>query len=231
MSRIDSKVPDSLGSGFASPLSGELNSIEPESAGSEGGEDLSPEVRCWPLLVQLRKKIISRGLWEVDSWSLHSCESDRDSRQRQSLSWVELPAVEDVDGSPCQDFRWSGLSLELFRDERAAYRFNLSAADPRLFVICSEEDELMQPYLVTASQDEASSYMDGGEEDVYSVAMPEAIQCWIEGFIARHGEPELEVGKGKRRHHGRRKSKAGGGSEAAVDGKGSVRVGGGVTDA
>lgn len=179
-----------------------LDSTEHAAADSQ-----HPDIRHWPLLVTLRKKTISRGLWEVDSWSLHSCGSDRDIHQRQSLSWRESAAIDDA-GAACQDYQWSGLSLELFRDERTAYRFNLSAVDPRLFVICNEEDELMQPYLVTASQDEASSYMDGGEEDVYSVAMPTAIQCWIEGFIARHGEPEMDVGKSKRRHHGRRKPKA-----------------------
>ena len=74
-------------------------------------------------------------------------------------------------------------------------------------MVCNEDEdaERMEPFLVTASQDVAASYMDGGEEDVYSISMPEAIQCWIEGFIGRHGEPELEIGKGKRRHHGRRK--------------------------
>lgn len=161
--------------------------------------DTPLEVRFWPLLVTLRKQRIKRGLWEVDSWSLQRCASDREAEQRRALSVIERPLEPG-----CCDFEWSGLVLELFRDERAAYRFNLSATDPRLFVICTEEEEQMQPYLVTASQDEASSYMDGGEEDVYSIAMPEAIQCWIESFIGRHGEPDLEVGKGKRRHHGRR---------------------------
>ena len=193
-----------------------------------GNADAQPdEIRYWPLLVTLRNKTITRGLWEVDSWSLLSCDSDRNSAQRQSLIGIELPATTASDGSPCQDYQWSGLSLELFRDERAAYRFNLTAADPRLFVICSEEDELMQPYLVTASQDEASSYMDGGEEDVYSVTMPEAIQCWIEAFIGRHGEPELEVGKGKRRHHGRRKGKGKSDQSASLNSRANDNKGAG----
>lgn len=164
--------------------------------------DMSPETenRFWPLLVTLRKQRIKRGLWEVDNWSLLRCGSDREGEKRSALSVNALP-VEQPD---CCDFEWSGLGLELFRDERAAYRFNLSSSDPRLFVICAEEEEQMSPYLVTASQDAASSYMDGGEEDVYSIAMPEAVQCWIESFIGRHGEPDLDVGKGKRRHHGKR---------------------------
>ena len=157
------------------------------------------DVRHWPLRIQLRKKRIQRGMWEADSWSVTGCISDRDEGENKALSVVEQPVDET-----CTDYLWDGLSLELFRDERPAYRFNLSAADPRLFVICTEEDGMMRPYVLTASQDVASSYMDGGEEDVYSVAMPEAIQCWIEGFIGRHGEPELESGKSKRRHHGKR---------------------------
>ncbi|MEH6469778.1 MAG: DUF3305 domain-containing protein [Halopseudomonas sp.] len=179
----------------------------------------SADIRFWPLLVRLRKKSIQRGLWEVDSWSLEGCDSDRASEQRQALGFEQIP-LDDTS----TDYQWSGLSLELFRDERAAYRFNLTATDPRLFVICNEEDELMQPYLVTASQDEASSYMDGGEEDVYSIPMPEAVQCWIEGFIARHGEPELEAGKSKRRHHGKRKKSEQGVSLQSGKSAGGERV-------
>ncbi|MEH6822728.1 MAG: DUF3305 domain-containing protein [Motiliproteus sp.] len=193
--------------------------VAAETESTETERQPQAENRFWPLLVSLRKQSIKRGLWEVDSWSLQDCSSDRTGEQRQALSVIELPVA---DGSI--DYRWSGLSLELFRDERAAYRFNLSATDPRLFVICSEEDELMQPYLVTASQDDASSYMDGGEEDVYSIAMPEAIQCWIEGFIGRHGEPELEAGKSKRRHHGKRKSSDKNSPENAWKSTGGERV-------
>ena len=170
--------------------------LSPDASPSEG-----VEIRFWPLLLRLRKQLVSRGRWEVDSWSLQSCSSDRDGVQRQSLECTEHQVADQPTST---DYEWSGLLLQLYRDERAAYRFNLSARDPRIFVVCNEEEGLMRPFSVSASQDVASSYMDGGEEDVYSVAMPAAIQCWIEAFIARHGEPELDAGKSKRRHHGRR---------------------------
>ena len=118
-----------------------------------------------------------------------------------SAQTVEQTTVNEL----CCDYHWRGLSLELFRDERPAYRFNLSSEDPRLFVVCNEDDEeVMRPFLITASQDEAASYMDGGEEDVFSLPMPEAVQCWIESFIGRHGEPDLQARKGKRRNHGKK---------------------------
>jgi len=161
----------------------------------------------WPLKVVLRRKRIERGRWEADSWSVATVESDRGQHRAQQRV-EEVPAVDQQ-----QDYCWSGLGLELYRDERAAYRFNLSAAQPRLFVICTADEEregMMRPYLVSASQDAASSYMDGGDEDVFSVPMPNAVQCWIEAFIARHGEPDLELAKGKRRRYrGGRKQEAG----------------------
>ncbi|WP_207061407.1 DUF3305 domain-containing protein [Motiliproteus sp. SC1-56] len=165
------------------------------------------EVRYWPVQVTLRRKRVSRGRWEADQWSLVGCESDRGSAQA-CLSVEQTPLADEG----CE-YRWRGLALELFRDERAAYRFNLSSGDPRLFVICSEDEGVMEPYLVTACQDDAASYMDGGEEDVFSISMPAAVQCWIEAFIARHGEPELAVGKSKRRHHARRREDAGVGAD------------------
>jgi len=160
----------------------------------------------WPLQVTLRRTRVERGLWEADSWSVVAVASDRGQRRPQ-LHREALPAQ-----GHCQDYCWSGLGLELFRDERGAYRFNLSAAEPRLFVICchDEAQDCMRPYLISASQDAAASYMDGGDEDVFSVSMPPALQCWIEAFIARHGEPELGLSQGKRRRYrGARKQEAG----------------------
>ncbi len=158
------------------------------------------ENRLWPMTIYLRREARQHSRWLVDHWSLTALESDREA-QPQALVCEQRPVA-----AHCDEYLWRGLSLQLHRDERAAYRFNLSADDPRLFVVCNEEDQRMRPFVLTASQDLASSYMDGGEEDVFSVPMPPAIQCWIEAFIARHGEPDLMLGKGKRRKHGHRKA-------------------------
>ena len=159
------------------------------------------QTECWPVLVHLRKTRVSSGRWEVDSWSLAGVDSDRDNPGAQ----ICFERVEASQGAPesSETFCWRGLSLVLYRDERDAYRFNLSSSNPRLFVNCNADDDgFMEPQVVTASQDVAASYMDGGEEDVFSIAMPLAIQCWIEAFIARHGEPDMMLGKSRRRRHG-----------------------------
>ncbi|CAH0525960.1 DUF3305 domain-containing protein [Vibrio hippocampi] len=90
--------------------------------------------------------------------------------------------------------------LELHRDERTDYRFNLSSSDPRLFVVLENHDDTqLTPLVVTASQTVAGSYLDG-DYTVLSAPMPLPVQAWMEAFIGRHGEL-LEM-RGKKRKKG-----------------------------
>nr|WP_298248490.1 DUF3305 domain-containing protein [uncultured Halomonas sp.] len=94
------------------------------------------------------------------------------------------------------------LTLELTLTERAAYRFNLTSATPRLFVRCGDAGESPLPSAITASQDVAASWMDG-EQQVLETAMPLAIQAWLEAYLSRHGEAPEEGRKKKRKGAGR----------------------------
>ncbi len=96
--------------------------------------------------------------------------------------------------------------LELYRDERTDYRFNLSSQNPMLFVVLDSHDELsLKPIVVTASQAVAGSFMDG-DYLVLSKPIPLPIQAWMEAFIGRHGEL-LEVRRKKRKGAGRSSGK------------------------
>jgi len=146
------------------------------------------------MTVRLTRRTVGNGVWACDSWAVTAVGSNR------AATTASGPALSVVAGADEDHYDWQGLVLQLYRDERAAYRFNLSARTPRLFVYCDPDDNgRMVPRLVTASQDVAASYMDGSEEHIYSIDMPEALQCWIEAFIARHGEPEIQLGKSRRR--------------------------------
>ncbi|MCG9786970.1 DUF3305 domain-containing protein [Vibrio barjaei] len=93
-------------------------------------------------------------------------------------------------------------TLELYRDERTDYRFNLSSQNPMLFVVLdSHEETSLTPIMVTASQAVAGSFMDG-DYLVLSKPIPLPIQAWMEAFIGRHGEL-LEVRRKKRKGAGR----------------------------
>lgn len=96
------------------------------------------------------------------------------------------------------------LGLQLYMTERAAYRHNLGAGSPRVFVRCEEHDAIMFPDAVTASQEVAAGWMDG-ERLVLDVAMPLAIQLWLEAYLVRHGEGDDGARKKKRKGTGRAK--------------------------
>ncbi|MCE9684202.1 DUF3305 domain-containing protein [Halomonas alkalisoli] len=106
-----------------------------------------------------------------------------------------------VDLVPVDSGPWV-LTLQLYLTERAAYRFNLDADTPRLFVRCGESSGEPRPSAITASQDVAASWLDG-EQQVLEVAMPLAIQAWLEAYLARHGEAPDEGRKKKRKGAGR----------------------------
>jgi hypothetical protein len=95
------------------------------------------------------------------------------------------------------------ISLELYKDERTDYRFNLSSADPKLFIVLEQLDTIETPNLitVTASQTAIGNYLDG-DYLVLSTPLPLPIQAWMEAFIGRHGEL-LELGRKKRKGAGR----------------------------
>ncbi|GKW48013.1 DUF3305 domain-containing protein [Halomonas sp. NCCP-2165] len=95
------------------------------------------------------------------------------------------------------------LRLQLLMTERAAYRFNLASVTPRLFLRAGDSDAPEpRPGAITASQEVAAAWMDG-EQRVLEVAMPLAIQAWIEAYLARHGEAPPEGRKKRRQGAGR----------------------------
>lgn len=123
-----------------------------------------PSLNLWPLWVRLEKSVsLSRG------W--------------QSIHWQ----VAEVSHQPLQHPDACPMPLQLYRDERSAYRFNLSSQAPKLFVICEECEETMRPRIISACQDQAADYMDAGQP-VLDIPMPAAIHAWIEAFMAHHGE-------------------------------------------
>ncbi|MCL7939131.1 DUF3305 domain-containing protein [Halomonas sp. ATCH28] len=108
---------------------------------------------------------------------------------------------EIIDLAPGHAGPWT-LDLQLYMTERAAYRFNLTSATPRLFVQAGEAGARPTPTAITASQDVAAGWLDG-EHRVLEVNMPLAIQAWIEAYLAHHGEAPAEGRKKKRKGAGR----------------------------
>jgi hypothetical protein len=90
-------------------------------------------------------------------------------------------------------WRCRGFEIELHPTEAEGYFLNITAPDPRIFVMWRMFDDGVQPparpVLLTVSYNQAGRYMDGGEQ-VDGVAMIPAIADWMRPFIAEHYKPE-----------------------------------------
>lgn len=133
----------------------------------------------WSMGVELVEHEITTGIWITTQWQ---------------LTGFQLSPNEDTP-DVCL--------LQLHKDERTDYRFNLSSQNPKLFLVMDNLDSGGKPtiQLITASQAVAARYMDG-DSLVLSSEMPLPVQAWMEAFIGRHGEL-LEVKRKKRKGAGR----------------------------
>jgi uncharacterized protein DUF3305 len=89
-----------------------------------------------------------------------------------------------------------GFRLELFGDQAENYLLNVTAPEPRIFVMWQMEDSLPMPMVVTVSYGEAAAMMDSNEQ-VDGVTMPADIRDWVMDFAQRHYRPP-EQRKGRR---------------------------------
>lgn len=139
----------------------------------------------WPLQISLKSETVEVNGWESERWQINELLPHQD------------PNGLEKDGN-------YHLTLDLHKDERTAYRFNLNSASPHLFILCHEDEVAggFTPVNITASQDDAASFMDG-EHQLLEYPMPEALQCWIDTYLGIHGELIDEGKKKKKKGKGR----------------------------
>lgn len=97
--------------------------------------------------------------------------------------------------TPEGENRWRcrGYEIELHPSEAEGYFLNITAPDPRVFVMWRMFDDgampPARPVLATVSYNQAGRYMDGGEQ-VDGVPMLPALAEAIRAFVAVHYKPE-----------------------------------------
>jgi hypothetical protein len=83
----------------------------------------------------------------------------------------------------------TGFKLELHRDEAEGYYLNLTAPDPRVFVLWRMEGDDALPLYVTVSSEEAGRWLDGGHS-VDGVKMPPEIYAWVGDYVEKNYRPK-----------------------------------------
>jgi hypothetical protein len=100
--------------------------------------------------------------------------------------------------NPCEPagenhWRCHGFEIELHPTEAEGYFLNLTAPDPRVFVLWRMFDDdripAARPVVLTVSYNEAGRFMDGGEQ-VDGVPLLPSLAEWMRAFVAVHYKPE-----------------------------------------
>ncbi|MGE5171061.1 MAG: DUF3305 domain-containing protein [Rudaea sp.] len=148
-----------------------------------------------PPLTQPVDVIIARipltSRWASEAWRPVAVELSAPGTRAAGVDVVpgESPCI----GEGHDRWRCLGFQIELHRSEAEGYFLNLTAPDPRIFVMWRMFDDgalpPARPVLVTVSYNEAARFMDGGEQ-VEGVPMVPAIADWMRPFIAQHYKPE-----------------------------------------
>lgn len=95
------------------------------------------------------------------------------------------------------------LPLEIHRQDTEGYKYNLGNTPPRLYLVLRYDDEAehgIAPFLATACPYEAQAYLDGDEDLVEPVTMPDIIVQWLGEFVEEHHVDEPRY-KRKRKPH------------------------------
>ena len=133
--------------------------------------------------VLMERRKVSGNRWIDESWKAVGVTVGG------TETGEEVGPIKVVDGADASQFLWSGLKVELFRDEAESYYHNLMVGTPGCYVVArTREDGMPEPVLVTLSFDAGQAYLEG-DETVYNVPLPPELYRATEAFVLAHYVP------------------------------------------
>jgi hypothetical protein len=141
----------------------------------------------FPVAVVIERVALSNR-WANEQWHVAAVERDDSPR---------YPPVRMVDDTTRTCWRFTGLSLELHPSESEGYYLNVTAPDPKVFVMwrmadspaADAEHPAAFPVLVTVSYNEAARLLDGGEQ-VDAAPLSAEMLAWMQPFVDANYRPE-----------------------------------------
>lgn len=146
----------------------------------EGGIEASENTALSKRVAVIMQRRLLENRWQAEAWEPVGV-----------LTGYEGPAEPRVlvDEGNTKQWLYPGFDIILRRSEAEGYYHNVSAQEPKVFVLWRMESDragvdgaCAVPQFVTVSYDEASRWMDGGES-VDSVAMPAELFTWVGEFV------------------------------------------------
>jgi len=143
-----------------------------------------PPLRFPVAVIMQRMPLANR--WVDERWEAIAVEVDD----------ANTPSVERIpDGGDGTRWRCRGHEVELHPVEAEGYYLNVSAPEPKVFVLWrmaepgGEVEPRARPLIVTLSYSEAARFLDAGEQ-VDAVPIPAVLHVAMERFVAIHWKPE-----------------------------------------
>jgi hypothetical protein len=137
-----------------------------------------------PVSVVMERRKIADSPWVSETWSAIGVTVGRGPAAAGD------EPITLIEGAQAAQYLWTGLQVELFRDEAESYYHNLTVDSPGCFVVIRpREDGTPRPVLVTVSFDVAQAYQEGGDT-VHSVPLPPELYRACEAFVLTHYVPE-----------------------------------------
>ena len=131
-------------------------------------------------VVMQRRPVKSR--WAESMWEPHGVLADPGGE----------PRLLRDDGATVQ-WLHPGFKLVLHKDEIEGFYLNVSAPQPRVFILWRMEvrsdADFALPLDVTVSSDEAGRWLDGGHS-VDGVAMPAEVFAWVGEYVENNYRPQ-----------------------------------------
>ena len=138
----------------------------------------------YPVAVLVEYQVVHDNRWIDGRWVVTGVVAGK----QPAAAGLRCQLIHSSDET--RQYLWSGLSIELHPDDAESYYCNLMSDMPGVFVICNEEqDEPLQPAIVTLSYGEAASYMET-DQRVERVAIPADVYRWLEQYVLANYVPE-----------------------------------------
>lgn len=137
------------------------------------------QIPSFDVAVLMHRRTIDNR-WQSEIWEPVAvlCEDRYES---------EATLVAECDG--VQRWLFPALPVTLRLEEAEGYYLNISAPEPKVFVLWQFDNERAVPQKVSASYNDACSWMDAGEQ-VDSVAMPPQLFDVVSEFAREHYRPQ-----------------------------------------
>lgn len=144
----------------------------------------------------------------ADSFSVSAVLVKKPSQHRWAkVSWSLLGVIPGLTEAQLKTAERSGellflnlVTLQLYRQFCQSYYLNLTAKQPKIYLVCREVADALQPVVLTVDFDEAAAYMEAGEL-MFDAPLPVSLCIWLERFVLTHYQLEAPKKRQRQRWH------------------------------